>query len=89
MSIGTELSESVSGKSITLSQRELEVLNLILEGNSSKQVANSLYCTKRTVDFHLSNAYKKLQVSNRIQALRRMVGMGLVGDLDNGIGTSV
>lgn len=65
---------------IPLSQRELEVLSLILEGQSSKQVADVLCCTKRTVDFHLSNAYRKLHVTNRVQALRRFVDMGSLED---------
>lgn len=78
------LSENSGKRTTHLSQRELEVLSLILEGQSSKEVANSLCCTKRTVDFHLSNAYKKLQVSNRIQAMRRLVGLGLVGEMGSG-----
>ena len=42
-----------------MSQRELEVLELIMEGQSSKEVARTLFCTKRTVDFHLTNVYRK------------------------------
>lgn len=79
------LSESSKTKQSTLSHRELEVLGLILEGQSSKEVANVLCCTKRTVDFHLSNAYKKLQVSNRVQAMRRLAGLGLLRDIGSGM----
>lgn len=84
----TTLSKGAGDKSTTLSQRELEVLNLIMEGQSSKEVAQTLFCTKRTVDFHLTNAYKKLQVSNRVQAMRRLVGLGLLKNLEMGVNIS-
>ncbi len=54
-----------------LSARECEVLRLIAKGKSSKEVAKELYCSKRTVDFHLGRIYTKLDVSNRVQALTR------------------
>jgi DNA-binding CsgD family transcriptional regulator len=63
---------------ITLTRRELEVLALVVEGHSSKEVADMLYVSKRTVDFHLANIYEKLQVSNRVQAFRRATRLGLL-----------
>lgn len=63
---------------VRLSKRELEVLSLVIEGKSSKDVADALYVSKRTVDFHLANIYDKLQVSNRVQAFRRATLLGLV-----------
>ncbi|MGQ9454468.1 MAG: helix-turn-helix domain-containing protein [Armatimonadota bacterium] len=65
-------------RSVKLTRRELEVLNLIIEGKSSREVAAALVCSKRTVDFHLARIYEKLQVSNRIQAMRRAALLGLV-----------
>lgn len=53
-----------------LTEREREVLSLASEGKTSRQMAAALYLSKRTVDFHLDNAYRKLGVSNRIMALR-------------------
>lgn len=67
-----------SNRSVKLTKRELEVLNLIIEGKSSREVAAALVCSKRTVDFHLARIYEKLQVSNRIQAMRRAALLGLV-----------
>lgn len=61
-----------------LSSRELEVLSLILEGNSSKEAAKKLYLSKRTIDFHLARIYDKLGVSNRVQAIRRVSELGLL-----------
>ncbi len=63
---------------IKLTKREIEVLTLVIEGQSSKQVADLLYVSKRTVDFHLANIYEKLQVSNRVQAFRRAARLGLI-----------
>ena len=63
---------------VRLTERELEVLLLKSSGKSSREVAVALYCSKRTVDFHLARIYEKLQVSNYIQALRRATLLGLV-----------
>lgn len=67
-----------SDRTIHLTKRELEVLSLVIEGKSSKEVADELYVSKRTVDFHLANIYEKLQVSNRVQAFRRATSLGLI-----------
>jgi DNA-binding CsgD family transcriptional regulator len=63
---------------IKLTKREIEVLTLVIEGKSSKEVADMLYVSKRTVDFHLANIYDKLQVTNRVQAFRRAARLGLI-----------
>ena len=63
---------------IKLTKREIEVLTLVIEGRSSKEVADMLYVSKRTVDFHLANIYDKLQVNNRVQAFRRAARLGLI-----------
>ena len=61
-----------------LSPRELEVILLILEGKSSREVADELGISKRTVYFHIANAYKKLKAHNRVEAFRIMLGAGLI-----------
>lgn len=70
--------ERATEENVKLTKREVEVLALVLEGKSSKEVAEMLYVSKRTVDFHLANIYEKLQVSNRVQALRRAARLGLI-----------
>ncbi|MCX8052201.1 MAG: helix-turn-helix transcriptional regulator [Armatimonadetes bacterium] len=52
-----------------LSPREREVLDMIAAGLSSRDTARSLFCSKRTVDYHLYSIYRKLGVSNRVQAV--------------------
>jgi DNA-binding NarL/FixJ family response regulator len=41
-------------------------------------VADALFVSKRTVDFHLANIYEKLNVNNRVKAFRRAAQMGLI-----------
>ena len=62
---------------IRLTKREIEVLSLVSEGRSSQEAADEIYVSKRTIDFHLSNIYEKLQVKNRLQAFRRAIRLGI------------
>jgi LuxR family transcriptional regulator len=62
----------------TLTEREREILRLIFDGKCSSEVASVLCVSKRTVDFHLARAYVKLGVSNRFQAFKRAVELGIV-----------
>ena len=57
---------------VQLSKREKEVLKLVLQGRSNKQIALSLDITVRTVEFHLKNIYAKFQVSSRIELLLKL-----------------
>jgi LuxR family transcriptional regulator, quorum-sensing system regulator SdiA len=61
-----------------LTEREREILKMIFEGKCSSEVADTLCVSKRTVDFHLARAYVKLGVSNRFQAFRRAVELGII-----------
>lgn len=63
---------------VKLTRREIEVLQLVLEGKSSKEVADELVCSKRTVDFHINRIYDKLDVSNRVQAMLKASTLGLI-----------
>jgi len=57
---------------VQLSKREMEVLHLVLQGNSNKQIALLLDITVRTVEFHLKNIYAKFQVSSRIELILKL-----------------
>lgn len=52
-----------------LSKRECEVLHQILKGLSNKNIARILHVSERTVKFHCSNIYNKLNVVNRYELL--------------------
>lgn len=51
-----------------LTSREVEVLGLIAEGMINKEIAKQLYISEKTVKNHVSNIFKKLDVSDRTQA---------------------
>ena len=61
-----------------LTPRELEILQLMAEGRSNAQLARMLWVTEQTVKFHLSNVYRKLEVSNRTEASRLAQRAGLL-----------
>jgi DNA-binding NarL/FixJ family response regulator len=63
-----------------LTRREHEILQLVAEGHSNAQLARMLWVTEQTVKFHLSNIYRKLDVSNRTEASRWAQLQGLLGD---------
>jgi len=62
-----------------LSNREREVVKLLLEGKSNKQIASSLHITDNTVEFHLKNVYSKNQVSSRTELIIKL-GNSVVAD---------
>ncbi|MFV9502969.1 MAG: protein kinase domain-containing protein [Oscillochloridaceae bacterium umkhey_bin13] len=53
---------------IHLTTREHEVLQLLAQGQSNKQIAAELQLSPRTINFHLDNIYAKLGVNSRIEA---------------------
>lgn len=55
-----------------LSNREGEVVKLLLQGKSNKLIASSLGISDRTVEFHLKNIYAKHQVSSRIELILKL-----------------
>ncbi|MBC7806782.1 MAG: response regulator transcription factor [Akkermansiaceae bacterium] len=73
-----ETTEQAESRMIHLTKREVEVLTLVIEGKSSKEVAEHIYISKRTVDYHLANIYKKLDVTNRVQAFREATRRNLL-----------
>ena len=61
-----------------LSERELEVLLLIAEGFSNREIAGRLFLSPNTVKVHTRNIYSKLGVNNRTQAAAKARALGLV-----------
>lgn len=54
------------------SERERDVIKLLLQGKSNKQIALALGVSQSTVEYHLKNVYRKLQVSSRTEAVLRL-----------------
>ena len=60
-----------------LTRREIEILQLVSEGMSNKEIGTRLTITEGTVKNHVHNALEKLQLENRIQAAAYVVRQGL------------
>jgi DNA-binding NarL/FixJ family response regulator len=65
-----------------LTPRELEILRLASDGLSNSEMAKQLWVTDQTIKFHLSNIYRKLEVSNRTGASRWAREHGLLDDYE-------
>jgi DNA-binding NarL/FixJ family response regulator len=61
-----------------LTERELEVLRLVRDGNRNKQIADQLSISETTVNFHIKNIMDKLQANDRTHAVTIAVRRGLL-----------
>lgn len=72
-----EARDSVELRS-SVTERELEILEYLSLGLSVKQVAKRLSLSPRTVETHIAKIYRKLGVTNRVQAISRAAALGLI-----------
>jgi DNA-binding NarL/FixJ family response regulator len=61
----------------SLTQREHDILALLAEGRSNREIAGRLYLSEKTVKAHLAAIFRKLGVTNRTQAAMMAVQMGV------------
>lgn len=61
-----------------LTDRELQILGLLAEGLTTRQIGTRLSISPRTVEGHASGVYRKLAVRTRVQAVARAAALGLV-----------
>jgi DNA-binding NarL/FixJ family response regulator len=61
-----------------LTTRELEVLKLVAEGHSSREIADALVISLKTVERHRSNIMGKLGIRDRVELTRYAIRRGLV-----------
>jgi DNA-binding NarL/FixJ family response regulator len=71
---------SADDSTARLTERETEVLRLVAKGLSYKQIAERLVLSHRTVQNHVQNTLRKLQLNNRVQLTRYAIEQGLDGD---------
>lgn len=61
-----------------LTEREFNVISLVVEGLTNSQIAEKLHISVHTVKAHLEAIYDKFGVSNRVQATIKAIVLGLV-----------
>jgi DNA-binding CsgD family transcriptional regulator len=65
-----------------LTPQELQIARLVAEGKTNRDVAATLFVTPKTVEFHLTRVYRKLEIHSRSELVRRMAGHEAEVDLD-------
>jgi DNA-binding NarL/FixJ family response regulator len=75
-SAGGTLQEEPEGKK--LSAREMEILQLIAKGVSNNEAAQVLNLSKATIRTHLEHIYRKLEVTNRVEAVTEGLRKGII-----------
>ncbi len=73
------VAETTARDTLGLTDRQLDVLRLLAEGNSNPAIAEALFISERTVTTHLTRIYDRLDVSTRTEAVARATQLGLVG----------
>ncbi len=62
----------------SLSEREVEVLRLMADGKSNKEIANDLDLSDKTIKNHIHHVFQKLKVTDRTKAVMTAMRMGLI-----------
>jgi DNA-binding NarL/FixJ family response regulator len=76
--LGTGPRHDVWSRHVDLNEREVECLTWSARGKTSTEIATLLGLTKRTVDFHIENACRKLNVSTRTEAVLKAASGHLI-----------
>ena len=66
-----------------LTRTEVRILRMVIEGKSSKEIANLLHRSIRTIEVHRARVMHKLCVDNLVDLVKRAVVMGLIDLIDN------
>ena len=74
--LGRRAAAQVEGAGLT--RRELEVLRLVADGKTNREVAGALFLSTRTIDMHVRNILGKLGCRSRQEATRRAAELGLI-----------
>ncbi|MDX1659229.1 MAG: AAA family ATPase [Nitriliruptorales bacterium] len=70
----------LSAGELSLTPREREVLELVAEGRTNREIGEELFISQKTASVHVSNILSKLGVDNRVEAATAAHRLGLVGD---------
>jgi DNA-binding NarL/FixJ family response regulator len=72
----------------SLTDREIEVLQLVSRALSNAEIAHQLYVSEATVKRHLTNTYSKLKARSRLDAVNRAMALGVLVEMAENIGRS-
>ena len=72
------IEDNLRSKDEVFSQREREVLELLSEGKSSREIAEQLFITERTVESHRKNMIEKGKVKNNVELIAYASSIGLI-----------
>jgi DNA-binding NarL/FixJ family response regulator len=70
--------QNIKSDGYSLSEREKEILALLVEGLSKKQIAEKIFLSHHTVDSHIRNIYAKLEVHSRSSAISKAIKENLL-----------
>ena len=74
--------KSPGGPDDELTDREREVLRLVADGATNREIGSQLFISENTVSFHMKNILAKLHLKNRTQAAAFAIRVGLVDDAE-------
>ena len=60
-----------------LTKRETQILKLVVSGNTNKKIAQKLYRTERTVEYHRNRLMRKLGAKTAADLIKRAIAMGI------------
>jgi two-component system, NarL family, response regulator LiaR len=76
---GTNREQEKAKPIAELSEREMEILKLAAKGMSNQDIATGLYLSRRTVQAHLANIFRKMDVGSRTEAVLQALKNGWIG----------
>jgi DNA-binding NarL/FixJ family response regulator len=78
--IQRQKAERQHSSTITLSKREKEILDLVMQEKTSNEIANTLFISKQTVDTHRKNIYAKINVNTLVGLIKFALRMNWIGE---------
>jgi ATP/maltotriose-dependent transcriptional regulator MalT len=77
-SVEQRLGRTATGEATSLTRRETEVLRLVAEGRTNREIAAELFLSQRTIDMHVRNILAKLDCRSRVEASVKAGELGLL-----------
>ncbi len=76
---GSSIEESgIDSNYEALTQYEIEILKFASKGKTNKEISEELKLAQRSIEYHLSHIYKKLNVHSRVYAIRKAIQLNLI-----------